>query len=108
MSPTATEPEAAKDADLFDPTEPDPVEAEQQNTMSLWHGSDGMLNMTAGVALPILLIITSGIICFERIIRMTIKHPVETLVECALVLLVPFANYYAWLRTQNGRGDASP
>lgn len=63
---------------------------------SLWDGLDGLMIMSLGFFVPATLITVSGVICFERIMRMTFKHPVETLIEAAFVSMIPFANYYAW------------
>src|SRR3981189_2236180 len=61
-----------------------------------WKGTDGLLITIFGIGLPALIIATTGIACLERICRLAFKHPVETLFECALVLLVPVANYITW------------
>ncbi len=72
---------------------------------SLWTGWDGVSVMTLGLFLPALLITITAAVCFERIMRMAFKHPVETLAECLFVALIPFANYLAWkaIRHQDSR-----
>jgi hypothetical protein len=101
MSPTATEPEApsAPQEDIF-PTEETPVAARP-----IWDGWDGLAVTFFGILFPVLLLVASSIICHERIVRLAFKHPVETLVECAFVILIPIANYYAWtaIRNEDGR-----
>ncbi|HEY9784654.1 MAG TPA: hypothetical protein V6D17_04565 [Candidatus Obscuribacterales bacterium] len=56
----------------------------------------GIAVMTFGVIAPGLLIAAASIACCERITKLILKHPLETLVECALVLLIPIANYAVW------------
>lgn len=66
------------------------------NKPSLFAGYDGLAVMSFGVCLPALLITIGSVVCFERILRLVFKHPVETLAECLLVTLIPVANYLAW------------
>lgn len=102
MSPTATEPEAPNVA-------PDDIFLEEETTQTappnLWDGREGLAVTIFGILLPSLVISVGSVICFERIMRLVFKHPVETLLECTFVILVPAANYYAWnaIRNQDGR-----
>jgi hypothetical protein len=103
MSPTATEPEAPSAApdDIFAAEDVETPDKPPQ----MWEGWDGLAVTFFGILFPSLVITVSSIICFERIMRLAFKHPVETLAECAFVILVPIANYYAWqaIRNQDGR-----
>jgi hypothetical protein len=98
MSPTATEPEAIDASHEFPPEEED-------QRPSLFQGWDGLSVLALGVGLPSLLITVCGVVCFERILRMVFKHPVETLAEIGFVALIPIANYIAWkaIRYSDGR-----
>ncbi len=48
--------------------------------------------IVAGIGAPVLLIAAYGTACAERIVRLILKHPLETLLECALVIAVPVIN----------------
>lgn len=84
----------SESASGFPPEEEVDVNPAQQP--SLWNGWDGLAMMSLGFFAPALLITVISIVCFERIMRMVFKHPVETLIQCAFVLLIPFANYFVW------------
>lgn len=77
----------------------------------LWHGIDGIAVMTFGVMAPLLITVMSMASCPKRITLVLLNHPVETLVEIALLLLIPIANYKVWsslcrndIRYSLGRG----
>ena len=78
---------------FFDPPPEDHVPAAKT---SVWKSQEGVTIMIAGVFLPACLMAVSSVVCAERIVRVIFKHPVETLVEIALLLLIPIANYLAW------------
>jgi hypothetical protein len=61
--------------------------------------------LLCGTVLPTLLISAYATACFERIARLLIKHPLETLLESALVAAVPLLNYMVWraIQQQDGR-----
>ncbi len=103
-SEAGTPPPSNSTRNGFPPEEEEDLDAPPK-APSLWTGWDGLSVMTLGLFLPALLITISGVVCFERIMRMTFKHPVETLVECLFVALIPFANYLAWkaIRHQDSR-----
>lgn len=92
MSPTATEhappPEAAEE--IFDELDHNPP------TKPIWDGSEGFAVTAFGIVVPALVTIAASVVFFERLLRLIFKHPVETLVECAFVALIPIANYLAW------------
>jgi hypothetical protein len=84
-----------------------PAEGEAENgseeaTGGLWRGSLGWAVMIFGIWLPSLLIASYAIACFERVVRLLFKHPIETLVECVAVIAVPVANFLAWRAFCNG------
>jgi hypothetical protein len=58
--------------------------------------------LTFGALLPAGLIACYVIACSDRIVKMIVKHPVETLIECALVALIPVSTYLIW---KAKRGD---
>jgi hypothetical protein len=62
----------------------------------IWQGWDGAVVMVGGVMLPALMLTVAGVVCFERICRLAFKHPIETLAECAFLVLIPIANYLTW------------
>lgn len=78
--------EAAEETEV--PPPPPPV--------NIWQIGAGTAVMIAGVILPVLAITVGAIYSFEGIWRLTILHPIETLIEMALVTLVPIANLSAW------------
>lgn len=52
--------------------------------------------IVCGVILPVFAITFGTIYSFEGIWRLTILHPLETLLESALICSVPFSNFMAW------------
>lgn len=62
----------------------------------LWQGLDGRAVMTFGVALPGFLIALCASSMAKRLTLVLISHPVETLVELALVCCIPIMNYLVW------------
>lgn len=80
---------------IYDPKRP------KFETPEVWRGWDGIAVMTFGAILPLVMIAVYGATCFERICRLAFKHPAETLVECLLVVIIPFANYFAWSALRN-------
>ncbi|MBX9691053.1 MAG: hypothetical protein K2Z81_01645, partial [Cyanobacteria bacterium] len=63
---------------------------------SVWNGWQGPFVMGLGVILPVMLIVSASIACHERIVLLLLKQPIETLVEMALVLTIPVANFDTW------------
>jgi hypothetical protein len=76
-----------------DSEEGEPSPPRQPN---LWQIGAGTLVMLTGVILPALALAVGCAFSFEGIWRLTLLHPVETILEALLVLLVPTANYEAW------------
>lgn len=77
----------------------------------LWHGIDGIAVMAFGVMAPLLITAMSMASCPKRITLVLLNHPIETLVEIGLLLLIPIANYKIWsslcrndIRYSLGRG----
>lgn len=62
----------------------------------LWHGIDGIAVMTFGVVTPFLLTAMSMASCPKRITLVILNHPIETLIELALVVTIPLAAYRLW------------
>ncbi len=52
--------------------------------------------MSLGVLLPGVLLGAAAVACCDRITIMILQHPLETLTELALALMVPVANYVVW------------
>lgn len=77
---------------FFDP----PPDEHAAVRTSVWKGQEGVAIMLAGVFVPACILAIASVICAERIIRVVFKHPVETLVEIAMLILVPVANYLIW------------
>jgi hypothetical protein len=63
---------------------------------SLLSGPEGMGIMLLGVVLPGLLLGAAAVSCCDRITMMILKHPLETLIEIALAVMVPAANLVVW------------
>lgn len=77
----------------------------------LWHGIDGIAVMVFGVVAPLLITVMSMASCPKRITLVLLNHPIETLIEIGLLLLIPIANYKIWsslcrndIRYSLGRG----
>ena len=64
--------------------------------VNIWQIGAGSAIMIAGVVVPVLAITIGAIYSFEGLWRLTILHPIETLIEMLLVLAVPYANLSAW------------
>ncbi|MBX9694339.1 MAG: hypothetical protein K2Z81_18280, partial [Cyanobacteria bacterium] len=62
----------------------------------VWHRLDGIAAMFFGVAAPLLISLMTIASCPKRITLVILNHPVETLVELALLLLIPVMNYKVW------------
>lgn len=62
----------------------------------VWSGLDGIAIMAFGVATPVLLTAMSMASCPKRITLVMLNHPVETLIELALLAAIPLANYRLW------------
>jgi hypothetical protein len=60
--------------------------------------------LACGTILPAILTAAYATACFERITRLIIKHPVETLLESALIAAVPIVNYVIWRAVTNQDG----
>jgi DNA-binding transcriptional regulator YdaS (Cro superfamily) len=52
-----------------------------------------IIALITGVIAPSALLLSSALACSERVTMLILKHPIESLIEIALVLLVPIANY---------------
>jgi hypothetical protein len=52
-----------------------------------------VIALITGVIAPSVLLLSSALACSERVTMLILKHPVESLIEIALVMLVPIANY---------------
>lgn len=57
---------------------------------------EGIAVMLFGVGLPAAVISAGLVTCFDRVVRLFLKHPAESLVEIVLALLIPFGNYIVW------------
>lgn len=57
---------------------------------------EGMGVMLLGVLLPGLLLAAASVACCERITLMLLKHPVETIIEIALAVMIPVGNLVIW------------
>ena len=59
--------------------------------------------LLGGVALPAITTIITAMSCLHMGAEMVLRHPVETLLQYALVASIPFGNYLVWnrLRQQN-------
>ena len=66
------------------------------NPFHIWQHSAGLFVMIAGVVIPTMIIGFVAALSYEGIWRMVLLHPIETLLESLLVLLVPYANYKCW------------
>lgn len=62
----------------------------------VWGTWLGIALMAFGVISPSMLLLSAGFACSDRIALLILKHPIETLLECALVVMVPLANYLTW------------
>ncbi|MBA3994061.1 MAG: hypothetical protein C0469_11090 [Cyanobacteria bacterium DS2.3.42] len=62
----------------------------------LFSSAEGMGIMSLGVLLPGVLLGAAAVACCDRITMMILKHPLETLIELALAVMVPVANYVVW------------
>jgi hypothetical protein len=62
----------------------------------LFSNAEGMGVMSLGVLLPGMLLAAATAACFDRLTLMILKHPVETLIEVALAVMIPVANYVVW------------
>ncbi len=49
--------------------------------------------LVTGVIFPTILLLVGAFACSERITMLILKHPIESIIEIALCLLVPLANY---------------
>lgn len=62
----------------------------------LFSNAEGMGVMSLGVILPGMLLAAAAVACCDRITMMILKHPLETLVELSLTVMIPVANYVVW------------
>ncbi len=62
----------------------------------VWYGLDGMAAMLFGVAAPLLISLMTIASCPKRITLVLLNHPVETIIELALLLIIPLMNYKVW------------
>lgn len=60
--------------------------------------------LTFGALLPAGLMVCYALACSDRVAKMIVKHPVETLVECALLCLIPISTYLVWRAQRNDDG----
>ncbi|MBX9666803.1 MAG: hypothetical protein K2X93_04255 [Candidatus Obscuribacterales bacterium] len=63
---------------------------------SIWGNWQGVFVMLLGVVLPGILIVSGTVACFDRIVLLLWKQPIETLVEMTLLGLIPIANCLTW------------
>ena len=70
-----------------------PPKNEERKLFQEWQGKAVMI---FGVALPSLFITLFASTCFDRVCMLMIKHPVETFIECALMLSIPLGNLSIW------------
>ena len=61
-----------------------------------WHGIDGVAVMLFGVVFPALVCLGACASVPKRLTLIMLEHPVETIAELALLLLVPLTNYALW------------
>ncbi len=62
----------------------------------LFSTTEGMGIMALGVVLPAMLMGAAAIACCDRGTLMILKHPLETLIEIALAIMVPAGNFLIW------------
>ncbi|MBX9686547.1 MAG: hypothetical protein K2X27_07580, partial [Candidatus Obscuribacterales bacterium] len=82
-----------EDAIHHDEAELDDSISSQENA---WQIGAGAAIMGAGVIVPAISIAVGAAFSFEGIWRLTLLHPLETMIESLLLLSVPYANYSAW------------
>jgi hypothetical protein len=65
--------------------------------------SGDLLVLLGGVAFPAITTICVALSCLQMGAEMVLRHPVETLMQYALIASIPFGNYLVWnrLRHQN-------
>lgn len=68
-----------------------------EGPISPWQGVEGLTIMFAGVVLPLFAIVTTAILNMEAIWHMALRHPLETLVQAALVAAIPLGNNLVWI-----------
>lgn len=63
---------------------------------SVWSGWQGVGIMIIGVVLPSLIIISGLVACYDRVVLLLWKQPVETVIELAMLLAIPLGNLTIW------------
>ncbi len=63
---------------------------------SIWGNWQGITVMLLGVILPGILIVSGAVACFDRIVLLLWKQPLETIAELTLLALIPISNFIVW------------
>lgn len=86
-------------------TWPESWEDEDRNLSDkqvMWQKLEGFTVMMFGVAFPFLCMLWTCLACPKRLTLVILNHPVETLLELTLILLVPFVNWRMWSALSKG------
>ncbi len=68
----------------------------------MWRKLEGFTVMLFGVAFPFLCMLWTCLACPKRMTLVILNHPLETLLELTLILLVPFVNWRVWASASKG------
>lgn len=68
----------------------------------MWKKLEGFTVMMFGVAFPFLCMLWTCLACPKRMTLVILNHPVETLLELTLILLVPIVNWRVWNALSKG------
>lgn len=70
--------------------------ARPHDPLLLLNAKNGFFVVLFGIVMPVFAIVFGTILSFEGIWRLFLLHPVETLLEAAMVLVTPYANLKCW------------
>lgn len=62
----------------------------------IWHGLDGIALTLFGILIPGAMFFLTCLSMPKRVTLVLLNHPIETLLEMALVLAIPIINYFVW------------
>lgn len=61
-----------------------------------WSGLSGVAVMSFGVVAPLLITTLMVLTCPKRITLLLLNHPLETILELFIWMIIPYANYRVW------------
>lgn len=95
-------PETDSTEDVWTQTWDDQDRAKEGENQLIWRKVEGFTVMLFGVAFPFLCMLWTCLACPKRMTLVILNHPVETLLELSLILLVPYTNWRVWSALSKG------